>query len=202
MEGALAGFGIAMPVGPITILIVEMSLRRGFSHGFIAGAGTAVVDFLFAGLAVLAGEVLAPLLAPFTVGLRVTSALVLIGWGLLGFLRTRRLSRAEESKSEIKQRHLHVFVQFLGLTAINPLTLVFFSALILGRGMGDVFTLVEKASFVLGAGLASFSWQTLLAAFGATLHRNLSPRLQVLFSLFGNLVVIVLGLRVLLSVGW
>ena len=201
MEGALAGFGIAMPVGPITILIVEMSLRRGFSHGFIAGAGTAVMDLLFAGLAALAGEVLAPLLAPFAVGLRVTSALVLIGWGLLGFRRTRRLSRAEESKSEIKQRHLHVFVQFLGLTAINPLTLVFFSALILGRGMGDVFTLVEKVSFVLGVGLASFSWQTILAAFGATLHRNLSPRLQVLFSLSGNLVVIVLGLRVLLGVG-
>jgi threonine/homoserine/homoserine lactone efflux protein len=201
LEGALAGYGIAMPVGPITILIVEMSLRRGFSHGFMAGAGAAVVDFLFAGLAVLAGEALAPLLAPFTVGLRVTSALVLIGWGLFGFWRTRRLSRVEESKSEINQRHLHVFVQFLGLTAINPLTLVFFSALILGRGMGDVFTLVEKGSFVLGVGLASFSWQTMLAVFGATLHRNLSPRLQVLISLLGNMVVIVLGLRVLLSVG-
>jgi len=201
LEGALAGYGIAMPVGPITILIVGMSLRRGFSHGFMAGAGAAVVDFLFAGLAALAGEALAPILAPYADGLRVTSALVLIGWGFMGFWRTRRLSRAEESRSEIKQRHLHVFVQFLGLTAVNPLTLVFFSALILGRGMGDVFTLVEKASFVLGVGLASFSWQTMLAVFGATLHRNLSPRLQVLISLLGNMVVIVLGLRVLLSVG-
>ena len=188
-----------MPVGPITILIVEMSLRRGFSHGFVAGAGTAVVDFLFAGLAVLAGEVLVPLLVPFAVGLRVTSALVLIGWGLLAIWRTRKLSRAGESKRELKQRHLHVFGQFLGLTAINPLTLILFSALILGRGMGDAFTLVEKVSFVLGVGLSSISWQTILAAFGATLHRNLPPRLQVLISLLGNLVVIVLGLRVLLS---
>lgn len=201
MEGALAGYGIAMPVGPITILIVEMSLRRGFSHGFIAGAGAAVVDFLFAGLTTLAGEMLAPILTPYAVGLRVASALVLIGWGVWGFWRTRRLTREEESKSEMKQRHLHVFVQFLGLTAINPLTLIFFSALILGRGMGDVFTLVEKASFVLGVGLASFSWQTILAVFGATLRRTLSPRLQLLFSLLGNLVVIVLGLRVLLGAG-
>jgi len=190
-----------MPVGPITILIVDMSLRRGFSHGFMAGAGAAVVDFLFAGLAVLAGEVLTPVLAPFAVGLKVTSALVLIGWGLWGFWRARRLSRIVESKREIKQRHLHVFVQFLGLTAINPLTLIFFSALILGRGTGDVLTLAEKVSFVLGVGLASFSWQTILAALGATLRRNLSPRAQVLISVLGNLVVIVLGLRVLLSVG-
>ncbi len=189
-----------MPVGPITILIVEMSLRRGFSHGFVAGAATAVVDLLFAGLAALAGEVLAPLLVPYAGGLRVTSALVLIGWGLFGFWRIRRLSRSGESKSEIKQRHLHVFVQFLGLTAINPLTLVFFSALILGRGTADVFTLVEKFFFVLGAGLASFSWQTMLAAFGAALQRNLSPRIQVLVSLLGNMVVIMLGLRVLLRV--
>ncbi len=201
MEGALAGYGIAMPVGPITILIVEMSLRRGFLHGFMAGAGTAVVDFAFAGLAVVAGEVLAPRLAPFAVGIKAMSALVLIGWGLSGIWRTRRLLRLEASKQEIKQHHLHVFVQFLGLTAINPLTLILFSALILGRGMDEVFSLVEKVYFIFGVGLASFSWQTLLAAFGATLHRNLSPRLQVVISLLGNLVVIVLGLRVLLGDG-
>jgi threonine/homoserine/homoserine lactone efflux protein len=199
LEGALAGYGIAMPVGPITILIVDMSLRRGFTAGFVAGAGAAVVDFLFAGLAALAGTALALKLTPYTIGLRVTSALVLLGWGVYGFWRARRFTPARGSKSVVPKHHFSVFVQFLGLTAINPITIIYFSALILGRGVSDIFTIGEKVSFVLGAGLASFSWQTLLAAFGATLHRNLSRRFQLVASLLGNFVVIGWGIYILLD---
>ena len=189
-----------MPVGPITILIVDMSLRRGFAFGFAAGAGTAVVDFLFAALAALVGEALSLKLMPYAIGLRVVSALVLLGWGAYGFLRIRRITPARRSESVAPQHYLSVFTQFLGLTAINPITILYFSALILGRGVSDMFTIGEKASFILGAGLASFSWQTLLAAFGATLHRNLSRRFQLVTSLLGNLVVIGWGISILLNV--
>jgi threonine/homoserine/homoserine lactone efflux protein len=187
-----------MPVGPITILIVDMSLRRGFAFGLAAGAGTAVVDFLFAALAVLAGEALSLKLTPYAIGLRVASALVLLGWGAYGFWRARKIA-PWGSKSVAPQHYLGVFVQFLGLTAINPITILYFSALILGRGVSDAFTIGEKASFILGAGLASFSWQTLLAAFGATLHRNLSRRFQLVASLLGNSVVIGWGIYILLN---
>jgi threonine/homoserine/homoserine lactone efflux protein len=199
LEGALAGYGIAMPAGPITILIVDMSLRRGFTAGFAAGAGAAVVDFLFAGLAALAGEALAIKLIPYTIGLRAASALLLLGWGVYGFWRTRRFTPAWGSKSVVAKHHLSIFMQFLGLTAINPITILYFSALILGRGVSDMLTIGEKVSFVLGAGLASFSWQTLLAAFGATLHRNLSRRFQLVASLLGNFVVIGWGIYILLN---
>jgi len=50
-EGVLAGYGIAIPVGAIAVLIVDMGLRRGFGFGLMAGAGAATADFLYAGLA-------------------------------------------------------------------------------------------------------------------------------------------------------
>jgi len=34
IEGLIAGYGIAIPVGAIAILIVEMGLRCGFRIGF------------------------------------------------------------------------------------------------------------------------------------------------------------------------
>ena len=52
--GAIAGYGIAIPVGAISILIVNTSLRCGFGVGFMAGAGAATVDLLYASLAMLA----------------------------------------------------------------------------------------------------------------------------------------------------
>ncbi|MGD8759913.1 MAG: hypothetical protein PVJ07_06640, partial [Anaerolineales bacterium] len=56
LEGVLAGLGVAVPVGAIAILIVDVGLRQGFSTAFMAGAGAASADFLYAGLAALAGE--------------------------------------------------------------------------------------------------------------------------------------------------
>ena len=51
----MAGYGIAIPVGAIAILIVDMGLRRGFGLGFMAGAGAAAADFIYASLAAVAG---------------------------------------------------------------------------------------------------------------------------------------------------
>lgn len=36
VEGILAGFGIAIPVGPIAVLIVDLGVRRGFRPAFAA----------------------------------------------------------------------------------------------------------------------------------------------------------------------
>ena len=52
-EGALAGYGIAIPVGAIAVLIIEISLRQGFRSGFMAGAGAATADLIYAAVAMI-----------------------------------------------------------------------------------------------------------------------------------------------------
>lgn len=90
LEGALAGFGIAIPVGAIAILIIDAALRLGFRSGFLAGAGAASADLLYAALAGLAGQALAPLLAPAAAPLRTFSGLALAVLGAYGLWRARR----------------------------------------------------------------------------------------------------------------
>ena len=60
LEGLAAGYGIAIPVGAVAILIVNTALSGGFRLGFMAGAGAATADLLYAGVAVLAGVALSP----------------------------------------------------------------------------------------------------------------------------------------------
>jgi arginine exporter protein ArgO len=72
---------------------------------------------------------------------------------------------------------------------------VYFAALILGlasTGAGPA----EKAAFVAGAGLASLSWQELIAFVGSRLHRRLSPRARAATGILGNLVVIGLAVSI------
>ena len=100
IAGVIAGYGIAIPVGAIAILIVETGLRRGFRAAFAAGAGAATADLVYASLAALAGQGLAAALAPYAAGLRLVSAGVLIvlgGWGVWKVLRPRR-ARARRAK--------------------------------------------------------------------------------------------------------
>jgi threonine/homoserine/homoserine lactone efflux protein len=198
-EGVLAGYGIAIPVGAIAVLIVDMSLRRGFRLGFMAGAGAASADFLYASLAALAGEALAQMLTPFASPLRVASALVLLALGSYGLWQARGAASQDSRQPAIARGGGRVFSQFLGLTLLNPLTIAYFSALILGRGVGSATTVAERAAFVIGAALASLSWQTFLAGAGAVAQRRLSPRFQTLSSVVGNLVVMGLGVRILIQ---
>ena len=197
VEGLLAGYGIAIPVGAITVLIVETTLRKGFVAGLAAGSGTATADFLYAALAAAAGSVLANYLEPYMVPVRIVSSLLLVGMGVWGIRRSLR-NTAPEEIAEPKSGYGKLYIQFLVLTVVNPLTVVYFSALILGGTVGASSTFLERMVFVLGAGFASLSWQSLLAVVGAFLRKGISARVRLGLSLLGNLVVVGLGLRLLL----
>ena len=200
-EGVLAGYGIAIPVGAIAILIVDMGLRRGFPSAFMAGAGAASADFIYALLAAIAGATLAPALAPYAGILQIASGIVLLVLGGYGLWQAWKIDSAQKTTPlpEDNQSLWGIYLRFLGLTLLNPLTITYFGALILGRDAGVTTTAVEQLLFVLGAALASLSWQTLLAGVGSLANQRLSPRFQRLTSITGNLIVIALGLRILLS---
>jgi arginine exporter protein ArgO len=201
-EGVLAGYGIAIPVGAIAVLIVDVGLRRGFRFSFAAGAGAAAADFVYAGLAAVAGEALASALAPYALGLRIASTLLLLGLGGYGLWRARQIGAQQDTHPAAgdSANPFRTFAQFLGLTLLNPLTVAYFGALILGRGTESVITAADRTAFVIGAALASLSWQTLLAGVGALAKTHLSPRFQMYASVTGNLVVIGLGLRVFVDI--
>jgi threonine/homoserine/homoserine lactone efflux protein len=199
LQGILAGYGIAIPVGAIAILIVETGLRLGFWAGFAAGAGAATADLLYAALAAVAGQALGEVLVPYAGGLRIASALVLIGlggWGLWQLLRAIPGGTAARPEPRA-ERPVAVYARFVGLTLLNPLTITYFAALILG-GSAEIPDWSGRVVFVIGAALASLSWQSLLAASGALGHRHLSPRMQKGASLLGNLIVMGLGIKMLI----
>ena len=82
LQGLIAGYGIAIPVGPIAILIIELGIRKGFSTAFCAGAGAASADLVYATLASLAGTFLVSILRPYSSIIHTVSALALIALGV------------------------------------------------------------------------------------------------------------------------
>jgi len=196
LEGVIAGYGIAIPVGPIAVLIIGLGTRRGFPRAFFAGLGAALADLVYAGIAAVAGAAAASLLMPYEGALRVAGGLVLFVVAVVAATKTFRPgSESERAASS----HVRVLTGFLSITLMNPVTLTFFAALILGSAGGVASTATGAMLFVAGAFLASLSWQTTLAAVGAVLGHRMSDRTRIATGLLGAGVILLLAVRMLLA---
>jgi len=87
----------------------------------------------------------------------------------------------------------------VALTLLNPFTVAYFLALIIGKGAGWSFSFGDCLWFIAGVGLASLSWETLLAAIGALARKHLTPRFMTASILVGNGIVILLGAQIMLN---
>jgi threonine/homoserine/homoserine lactone efflux protein len=197
-EGALAGLGIAVPVGAIAVLIVDLAMRQGFARAVPAALGAASADLLYAVVAVLAGTAVASALEPHQRTIQLVSAGVLAAilvyrtWRLLRPVDLERPRRTAEGP-------LRIYGSFLALTLVNPMTVTYFAALILGLGPDTLGSGTDKTLFAAGAGIASASWQLLLAGTGAILHHRLSEGARVATALFGNLLIAAFAVRLALG---
>ena len=54
VEDVVAGLGIAVPVGAIAVLIVDLGMRQGFARAVPAAMGAASADLTYATIAALA----------------------------------------------------------------------------------------------------------------------------------------------------
>ena len=55
VAGLLAGWGVAIPLGAIGVMVVDLGMRGGFRPAAAAAAGVATADLLYAAVAAAAG---------------------------------------------------------------------------------------------------------------------------------------------------
>jgi len=179
-------------------LIIELGIRRGFRVAFCAGAGAASADLIYATIAVIAGTFLVSTLEPYSSVLHFASAfgLILIGvWLLYRGLRHSRPDTTSPTFSSLGCSRAYTMV--LGLTLLNPVTITYFTTLILGLKATSSGGTVTSLVFVAGAFLASFSWQSFLSGMSGLAHKRFSARLQTATFAAGNVMIIALGVAIL-----
>jgi arginine exporter protein ArgO len=226
--GLVAGYGIAVPVGAIAPLLVGLSARLGLRVGAAAALGVATADGVYALLAVVGGVALAEAIEPVSRPLRLLAAAVLaaiavrtavvavrrhqlpagaadqVGAGAATGARgsTRvgvGLGVAPSGRAGALRSPARAYAGLLGLTLLNPATVVYFAALVLGERAPEGGS--AAAVFVAAAFAASASWQLVLAGGGAALGRVLtSPAGRLGTAVASSAVVGALALAVLLGV--
>src|SRR3989475_8478347 len=188
--GMAAAYAIATPVGRIAVRIFGTGARNGLRAAAAAGAGAATADLIFATIAMLFGAAASGFLAPILPVARIVAAGALVVIAVRGLLAMPQPIEREPRETRAGSTYL----LFLALTMLNPPTVIYFVSLAIA--LPEVSAdLASRAAFVVGAFLASLSWQEVLAVGGAMLHGRLTPRLQRTTAVGSSVIILALAAR-------
>jgi arginine exporter protein ArgO len=203
--GLIVGMVIATQFGAVGALVLETAVRAGPRAGAAAGLGVASVDMAYAAGAVVAGGAARAGLAAHQANVKAVAAVILALVGLRGlWTLTRDPSRDQRAQAPTLDNVSRPFgalsaqyLRFVGLTAINPLTLVYFGSVTASLSLSGV---TEGVAFVAGAGAASALWHLALSLAAGHAGRRFTPTIQLAVSVAGRLVVVVMAIRLAIAV--
>ncbi|MFL6059951.1 MAG: LysE family transporter [Marmoricola sp.] len=197
LSGLVTGYAIAVPVGAVAALIIALSARTSWAVGASAGLGVATVDGVYAAVAVVAGKAVADTLDPVQGVLQGVSIAALLLIAALTLVHALRPADGTEAAART-WTPLRAWLTFVGITAVNPATVVYFAAIVLG-GTVTIHGPAQGTAFVAAAFLASASWQVLVASLGAGLGRWVAgPRGRRTTGIVAATVIALLALKPLL----
>jgi arginine exporter protein ArgO len=202
--GVVAGLGVAVPLGAVGVLVLRTGLTSGWRIAAAGALGVASVDLAYAVVATVAGSAVAALLAGHEHAVRLAGAAVLCALAARGLWRAwkaRRTRGADPDPATDRPGAVRAgaaWARFVGLTALNPLTVVYFAVVAAGLATRWVGA-VERVAFVLGVAAASAAWQLVLAGLGAFAGSRARPGVRLVMGVLGD--VVVLGLAAALALG-
>jgi arginine exporter protein ArgO len=226
--GVLAGLAIAVPLGAIGVLILQEGVLRGRRSAISAATGVALVDLSYATVATVAGGQVTRLLIGRTRTVQLVGAVVLVVVAVRGLVGLRRSAGIATrpgaatppgapptatnptattanlaadgvgARPMVTIRPARVLRRFVALTAINPLTAIYFVVLAAGLG-ATVAGWRAGSAFVLGVFVGSLAWQLLLALAGTLAGARLPAWARTATGCVGYLMVT--GYAVRLALG-
>lgn len=166
LKGALLGFSIAAPVGPIGVLCIRKTLQHGRISGLVSGLGAATADAIYGAIAAFGLTFISDLIISFQMWIRLIGGIFLLYLGLKTLL-AKPAKEAAAGKSSMGD-----FISTFFLTITNPMTIVSFAAVFAGLGVGQTGGNYDHAAMlVLGVFIGSaFCW--LILSEGVTLFRH------------------------------
>lgn len=193
-RGAVMGFAIAAPVGPIGLLCIQRTLNRGNWHGLVSGLGAATADALYG---CVAGFGLT-LIATFLVDQRFWLALV--GGLFLCYLgvRTYLAPPAQEAAKLQPGGLLGAYSSTLFLTLTNPMTILSFLAIFAGLGLvNNAGNYGAALALVAGVFCGSAAWWLLLSSGVALLRQRFNATTLLWVNRLAGVVIVAFGLLTL-----
>lgn len=199
LKGIVLGVAISMPLGPIGIILVNRTIKRGLFSGFFSGLGMAVADTLLAAIGAIGFSVIVSFIKEQRFIITIVAGIIIIGVGLKVLLSNpvKDFRNREKANKSLWRDFYSLFV----LTISNPYTIFIFVAFFSGIHInGTIDPGLVPFFLIPGILIGAVTWWFLLSYFVSRFKNKIRLRSIVKLNKVAGLAIIVLGAVILFSV--
>lgn len=198
--GFAAGLALAIPVGPMAILLINTTMAKGWRHGALGALAMAAVDGLYAATVFFVGGTISAWLKDWALQLSLGGAAILLYLGITTLVKSLKNLRLEAGETIASSGSLaKTFATFFGATVLNPPTALYFLALapsVAKLATGGIAN--AGLAFAIGVFVGSIIWQQSLAFAGVGLRSITQGKLRAWIGALGGTLII--GLAVAMAI--
>lgn len=198
-RGAVIGFAIAAPVGPIGLLVIRRTLSDGRALGLLTGLGAATADALYGCVGAFGLTFVSSVLIGYSFWTKLIGGLFLCWLGIGTF----RAKPGTEAPSASATKAAGAYFSTLLLTLANPVTILSFAAVFAGFGLGTNGADYQAAGvIVVGVFGGSAVWWLLLSGGVSLVRHRLTPRTMKWINRSAGAFLFAFGAIALASLLW
>lgn len=150
------GLAVAVPVGPMSLLCIDRTLRHGFMAGAVFGGGIALADMTYALIVGIGLASVQHWLGMYGHWLRLGGAIIITILAI-GMLRPRPISSPQ---TDVPNTHWRALGLAYTLTMSNPHTILLFATVLAATSLSIDTT--QALIFAGGVGVGSMGWWLVL----------------------------------------
>ena len=171
LKALVLGFSLAAPVGPIGLLVINRTIRKGRLYGFISGMGAAFADGIYGCIAGFGFSVITNFLIQHSNVIKPIGCIMMCLVGLKTFLSKTHFHQIKVKDSK---NLIGAFTSVFFLTLSNPITILFFVALFSGLGLHISDNNFSIFLFITGVLLGSATWWLILSGITGSIRHKIS----------------------------
>lgn len=189
VQGVLLGFGAAVPIGPLNILIMSYALKD-YGRGFCAGLGAMTTDIIY--LTLLSFGILHLLNTPLILKFIAIFGAIFLSY--IAYTLVKDASKSVEVNDDLKlESHLMIYVKGCLLNLTNPYIVLFWLS------MATVMTSGQNSFFVtlFGLVISILIWITLFPLVIYKSRNKLSAKFTKALAYISALIMIFFALSLI-----
>jgi threonine/homoserine/homoserine lactone efflux protein len=176
LKGAILGFAMAAPIGPVGLITIRTSIKRGRAQGFVMAAAVATADAMYGAVAAFGLTIISDPILFYKFHIQFFGGLLLLA--LAGHIY---ISKVQSDQTAIKERSkFSIFTATLLFTLSNPSNIFSFAAVFAALNMATKSTSATDASLIVaGVFVGSGSWFSVLSWFSSKHKKAFTDKVMV-----------------------
>jgi threonine/homoserine/homoserine lactone efflux protein len=198
IRGLLIGLSIAATIGPMSFLCIQRTLNKGQLYGLVSGLGIATADGVYGSIAAFGLTLITNFLVSEQIWIRLIGGLFLIYLGIKTIL-TKPAERAAVLKAK-STSYFGAYTSTFLLTLTNPLTILSFTAIFAGIGVGSASkSILSATAVVIGVFTGSTLWWISLTSGISLLDKKITSQWLLWINRISSSIITLFGMVALLT---